>query len=907
MKYTFLFFSILLSLSSYSQGTFQKYYGGSAEEYGYSFKETPDGGFVVCGRTFSFGTGGWEGYVLKLNSDGDTLWTKSYGNTQYEEIQDIETTSDGGYIMTGHTWTTDWAGDVYLIKLDAVGNVVWDQTYGGTVGLSDKGYSVRQTTDGGYVISGTTETYGFGGDDVYVIKTSSVGSIEWTRTIGTAGTIEAGREIEQTSDGGYVVAGYTDGSGVSFYDVYLIKLNGAGVVQWSKTYGGSSYDFAYTVEETSDNGFILGATTNSFGAGNWDAYLIKTNSTGVLQWSKTYGMSGEDRVQAAKQTSDGGYILCGRSNSFGAGNFDATLHKTDAAGTLQWTKAYGGSLEDQAWYVSEYSTGGYALCGYSFSFGAGSRDISMIKTDATGSSGCNETSGTFSTTTPATVSGVLGSFSSGGIVNAVPTAYSATPTTITVQCETASCPVGANFTASNATICGGGIVTFSNSSSGAIAYQWILDGVAFSTATNTMNTFNTAGSFTMVLVATDGVCFDSTSVVIDVSAPSAGTVVQTACDTYTWIDGNTYVTSINTPTWTLTNAQGCDSIVTLNLIVNYSSAGTDTQTACDTYTWMDGNTYTTSVNTPTWTLTNAQGCDSIVTLNLIVNYSSAGTDTQTACETYTWMDGITYTTSTNTPTWTLTNAQGCDSIVTLNLSINYSNTGTDAQIACDSYTWMDGNTYTTSINTPTWTLTNAQGCDSIVTLGLTVNYSTSGTDTQTACDSYTWIDGNSYTNSTNAPTWNLTNAAGCDSLITLNLTINSNTSSSIVETGLDSYTAPSGAVYTASGIYNDTIPNAAGCDSIITIDLTLDFTGISELTSTLIKIFPNPVENVIHFDNLEMLDSKAKIKITNSVGQVVFNSNELKSTHDVSYLPAGVYIVFIIDTKFEHVARFIKK
>jgi len=754
MKYTFLFFSILFSLSSFCQGTFHKYYGGSAEEYGYSFKETPDGGFVVCGRTFSFGTGGWDGYVLKLDSAGDTLWTKSYGNTQYDEIQDIDLTSDGGYIMTGHTWTTDWAGDVYLIKLDALGNIEWDQTYGGAIGFSDKGYSVRQTTDGGYVISGTTETYGLGGDDVYVIKTSSVGAIEWTKTIGTVGTIEAGREIEQTSDGGYIITGYTDGSGVSFYDVYLVKLNSVGTVQWSKTYGGSSYDFAYTVEETSDNGFILGATTNSFGAGNWDAYLIKTNSTGVLEWSKTYGMSGEDRVQAAKQTSDGGYILCGRSNSFGAGDFDATLHKTDAAGTLQWTKAYGGISEDQAWHVSEYSTGGYALCGYSYSFGAGSRDISMIKTDGSGNSGCNETSGAFTTTTPSTVSGVLGSYGSGGGLNAVPTAYGSTPTTITVQCETASCSVVSDFTVSNNAICEGGIITFSNSSTGGIAYQWILDGVAFSTATNTFNIFNTTGSFAMVLVATDGACFDSTSVVIDVNAPSVVTDVQSACDTYTWMDGNTYATSINTPTWTLTNGLGCDSIVILDLTVNYS------------------------------------------------------------------------------------------------------NTGMDAQ---------------------------------------------------TACDSYTWVDGNSYTNSTNTPTWNLTNSAGCDSLVTLKLTINSSSSASIIETGIDNYTAPSGAIFTASGIYNDTIPNAAGCDSIITIDLTLGFTGINNLQSTWIKIYPNPVENIIHFDNLEMLDSKAKIKITNSIGQVVFNSNDLESTLDVSYLPAGVYIVFIMDTKIEHVTRFVKK
>jgi len=248
--------------------------------------------------------------------------------------------------------------------------------------------------------------------------------------------------------------------------------------------------------------------------------------------------------------------------------------------------------------------------------------------------------------------------------------------------------------------------------------------------------------------------------------------VQTACDTYTWIDGNTYTASTNTPTYTLTNAVGCDSIVTLDLTVNYSSGSIDSQTACDTYTWMDGNTYTSSNNTATYTLTNSVGCDSIILLDLTVNYSSTGTDVQTACDTYTWIDGNTYTTSNNTATYTLTNAVGCDSIVTLDLTISYSNSGTENKVACDNYTWIDGNTYTSSNNTATYTLTNVAGCDSLVSLNLTVNYSSTGTDIQTACDTYTWIDGNTYTASTNTPTYTLTNAVGCDSLVTLNLTVN---------------------------------------------------------------------------------------------------------------------------------------
>ena len=147
---------------------------------------------------------------------------------------------------------------------------------------------------------------------------------------------------------------------------------------------------------------------------------------------------------------------------------------------------------------------------------------------------------------------------------------------------------------------------------------------------------------------------------------------------------------------------------------------------------------------------------------------NTGTDTQIACDSYTWINGVTYTSSNNSATHTLTNIANCDSVVSLNLTVNYSNTGTDTQIACDSYTWIDGVIYTSNNNSATHTLTNASGCDSIVTLNLTVTSSNSGTDTQIACDSYTWIDGITYTSSNNSATHTLTNASGCDSIVTLN-------------------------------------------------------------------------------------------------------------------------------------------
>ena len=335
---------------------------------------------------------------------------------------------------------------------------------------------------------------------------------------------------------------------------------------------------------------------------------------------------------------------------------------------------------------------------------------------------------------------------------------------------------------------------------------------------------STPGTYT-VTYTTAGACPNSSNVTVSISGATTGTDTQIACDSYTWIDGNTYTTSNNTATFTLTNAAGCDSIVTLDLTINGSTTGTDVQTACDSYTWIDGNTYTTSNNTATFTLSNAAGCDSVVTLDLTINNSTTGTDVQTACDSYTWIDGNTYTSSNNTATFTIANGatNGCDSIVTLDLTILNSTTGTDVQTACGSYTWIDGNTYTASNNTATFTVPNAAGCDSIITLDLTINNTVFHTDVQVACDTYTWNNGMTYTSSTNTPVDTLVSAAGCDSIVTLDLTILNSTTGTDVITACESYTWIDGNTYTASNnSATFTLMNAAGCDSVVTLDLTIN-------------------------------------------------------------------------------------
>ncbi|MBQ2508696.1 MAG: T9SS type A sorting domain-containing protein [Bacteroidales bacterium] len=307
---------------------------------------------------------------------------------------------------------------------------------------------------------------------------------------------------------------------------------------------------------------------------------------------------------------------------------------------------------------------------------------------------------------------------------------------------------------------------------------------------------------------------------------SYGVDNQVACDYYMWMDGNLYTSSINGPVHILpgANQYGCDSVVTLNLVVNYKSYGTDVQTACDSYTWINGVTYTATNFTATHTLTgaNAVGCDSIVTLNLTVHYSAATTDVITACDSYTWTNGVTYWANNNTAQDTFYTVFGCDSIVTLNLTVNYSSVGTDVQTACDSYTWMNGVTYTASNNSAVYHILNSVGCDSTIYLNLTVNYSAASTETHVACDSYIWpLNGQAYLSSTNTPSVTLTTVDGCDSVVTLNLTVNYSTASTQNVIVCDNYTWVDGINHTTSGVYNYTITNAAGCDSNMTLFLTV--------------------------------------------------------------------------------------
>ncbi|NOQ25748.1 MAG: T9SS type A sorting domain-containing protein [Bacteroidales bacterium] len=333
-----------------------------------------------------------------------------------------------------------------------------------------------------------------------------------------------------------------------------------------------------------------------------------------------------------------------------------------------------------------------------------------------------------------------------------------------------------------------------------------------------------------------------------------------------------------------------------------NTAGTDVQTACDSYTWIDDKIYTESNSTATHTLTNAAGCDSIVTLNLTINNSTSGSETISECDSYTWTaNGETYTTS-GTYTATLTNATGCDSTATLNLTIKEASTGTDVQTACDSYTWIDDKIYTESNSTATHTLTNTEGCDSVVTLNLTINNSTSGSETISECDSYTWqANSQTYTES-GTHTVTLVNSVGCDSVATLELTILKSSSSEIdiEETG-DNYTAPDGTSYNEVGTYVAVIENSVGCDSTVTINLTFNEATNIFNDKEMVKaiIYPNPTSEKVNIRLKEVDDYK--IQVYSNTGNLIFNDN-YTDTQEISFslkASPGIYNVVISSDNHE--------
>ncbi len=410
--------------------SFCKAIGGEKFDVGVSLIQTSDSGYAIAGFTISFGAGEADVYVVKLDANGNLQWTKTIGGPGNEAGNSLIQTSDGGYAIAGST-TSFGAGeaDLYVVKLDAKGNLQWTRTIGGK--KEDWGSLLIQTSDGGYAIAGFTRSSGAGEFDVYVVKLDAKGNLQWTKTIGGPKGDE-GYSLIQTSDGGYAIAGYTESFGAGEWDVYVVKLDANGNLEWTKTIGGPADEIGNSLIQTSDGGYAIAGFTRSFGAGEADVYVVKLDAKGNLQWTKTIGGESEESVRSIIQTSDGGYAITGFTKSFGAGSGDVYLVKLDANGNLQWTKTIGGPGNEAGPSLIQTSDGGYAIAGATSSFGAGGLDVYVVKLDKNGNA-CCAVSQTPHVGSGGTLSSPTPSISSGGKLTS-PTPSTSSGGTLSSQC-----------------------------------------------------------------------------------------------------------------------------------------------------------------------------------------------------------------------------------------------------------------------------------------------------------------------------------------------------------------------------------------------------------------------------------------------------------------------------------------
>jgi hypothetical protein len=390
---------ILFTLSGLAQAPsiqWQKTYGGSNYEIANSIRPTFDGGYITAGATSStdgdvVSTHGYgEGWIVKLNSIGTIVWQKAIGGTNSEEINSIWQTSDGGYVATGYSNSNNGDiainrgyRDLFVARLSATGNLLWMKTYGGSGW--DEGTGIQQCTDGGFIVCGSTNSsngnvsFNHGSDDYWLIKLYADGNVEWEKTYGGT-NIDIALSVVQTNDGGFAMTGRSssmngDVTGNLNCAFWIVKTNPIGDIQWQKAVGSYSDISSYCIKQTFDGGFIVTGYSSGVGGtvtvsyGNDDYWVVKLTASGALQWQKSLGGTYRDIAYGVDQTSDGGYVVVGRSSSTdydvlgNHGHDDYWLVRLNSSGNMIWQKSLGGSSNDEARDIHQTPDGGFIIAG----------------------------------------------------------------------------------------------------------------------------------------------------------------------------------------------------------------------------------------------------------------------------------------------------------------------------------------------------------------------------------------------------------------------------------------------------------------------------------------------------------------------------------------------------------------
>ncbi len=570
----FIISIFVITSNLYSQNApsiqWQNTIGGGSNDELYLIEQTTDGGYILAGKSESnlsgdkseSSNGSYDYWIIKTDANGNILWQNTIGGDSGDDLYSIQQTADGGYILGGSSLSTisgdkteGWIGwyDYWIVKTDAAGNIQWQNTIGGS--LSDELYYIRQTADGGYILGGKSNSSissdktenNNGGYDYWIIKTDAAGNIQWQNTIGGSGD-DALQSIQQTTDGGYILGGWSN-SNISGdktestnggIDYWIIKTDAIGNIQWQNTIGGSGFDVLLSIQQTTDGGYILGGysgsnisgdkTENNMGQSNTnDFWIVKTNSSGNIQWQNTIGGSISEELNCIRQTADGGYILGGVSESNisgdktenSNGSWDYWIVKTNSSGNIQWQNTIGGSDFEILYSIQQTIDEGYILGGYSYS------NISGDKTE--NSNGVSDY----------------------WIVKLFP------------SCAATITP------ASPVSFCAGSAVTLTANTGTGITYQWYKNSVAQSGATSSTYLIGSAGTYYVVETSTCGTATSNSLVVNQINNPnptftytspttfcSPGTITFTANTfagvTYQWQKNSIDIAGATNQTYTAT-------------------------------------------------------------------------------------------------------------------------------------------------------------------------------------------------------------------------------------------------------------------------------------------------------------------------------------------------------------------
>ena len=371
-----------LNTTGIAQITFQKVFGSSGGDYANSLLKTPDGGYLLGANTLSFGDNFLKNYLIRLNDSGDTLWTKIFHGTHWEELNDMANTSDGGFILAGRCQAPAFDYDLRMTKLNSSGDIEWISAIGGSG--DEQALSIKQTSDGGYIMAGWTNSFGSGQQDIYLIKTDQNGDVVWSKVYG-GNVSDVAYAVCENETGGYTITG-TMRSFLPDNDAFVMRTNEFGEILWVKVVGDAGEDVFYDVA-ANGSGYVVTGYSNSYSNG-YDLTILNGNGDGTINWMKAYHGPGDNQGRKILPTNDDGFIITGYYTVPGE-SADIFALKLTATGDTSWTRTYGGVSDDRALSVV-LSNDGYAFGGFENSFGFGNGDVYLVKTDLNGDSYCDE-------------------------------------------------------------------------------------------------------------------------------------------------------------------------------------------------------------------------------------------------------------------------------------------------------------------------------------------------------------------------------------------------------------------------------------------------------------------------------------------------------------------------------------